>query len=662
VLSFKQYTNIRLVKLLKELKTLKLTLFEDFEIYSQEAETFLKNHFNIKSLESYGIHNKETAEVAAGLLGYLKNTQSGHITNLKRIIQRKAEQTLQMDISTINNLEILKNIRTGEKEGSLLNVLDKTHTAFGGRLFKKWLLNPLVKKEQIQERLDLVEYFIHKEQLRINVEKLLRQTKDIERIISRITLHTENPKDVILLKDSLIKLIEIKEVLQEESEKEVKVKKILKNIKSKKLKELNNIIEKTLVEEPPTDPKQGSLIKKGVNQKLDSLKEEILGSQEWIAELETKEKAKTNIPSLKVRYNKVFGYYIEVSKSYAEKVPKEYLRKQTLVNAERYITAELKEHEEKVLKAEEEINDLEYEIFKKLITKIKEYVEPIQKSAREVAKLDILISFSNTAIENAYTKPKIHTGDSLEIIEGRHPVVEKAIENPFIPNSLTMDSQEKQVYILTGPNMAGKSVFARQIALIAILAQCGSYVPAKRASIGIIDKVFVRSGASDFISSGMSTFMVEMVETANILNNATTKSLIILDEVGRGTGTKDGIAIATAVAEYLIYNPENKHPKTLFATHYHELQSLEKEYPNKVTNIRMAVKEEKNKVIFLHKVVKGAANHSYGIEVAKLAGIPEKVIKRSKELLKNNFKEASVIKNKPFKQSNPLIEEIKKIN
>lgn len=661
ILSFKQYTDTKLIKLLKDLKSLKITLFEDFDIYAQEAESFIKDHFNIKSLESYGINNQEIAKTVAGLLGYLKTTQNGHITNLKKIIHKKENQTLQMDIATINNLEIIKNLKTGNKEESLINIIDKTNTAFGGRLFKSWILNPLVNKKQIEKRLSLVEYFIHKENLRRRIENILKDTRDVERIISRITLNTENPKDVILLKESLINIIKIYRLLKNTNNKQIQ--KINKKINKKQLEDLVKNIEKTLVEDPPADPKQGSLIKKGINSKLDNLKKQILGSQEWIVQLEEKEKNLTKIPSLKVRYNKVFGYYIEVSKSYSKKVPKQYLRKQTLVNAERYITPELKEHEEKILKAEEQINNIEYKIFKNLLEKIKEYVEYIQTSTKKIAKLDVLISFSNIAIENNYTKPKLNNRDKLEIIEGRHPVVERTIESPFIPNSIKMNSKENQFYILTGPNMAGKSVFARQIALIVILAQSGSYVPAKYANIGIVDKVFVRSGASDFISTGLSTFMVEMVETANILNNSTNKSLIILDEVGRGTGTKDGIAIAKAIAEYLIENPEGKNPKTLFATHYHELQKLEKEYPHKIKNIKMVVKENSNGVIFLHKVSRGAANHSYGIEVAKLAGIPNQVIKRANELLeKHNAPKIRVTKTKNNQMISKVLKELKKIN
>lgn len=601
----------------------------------KEYETILNEHFKISSIESFGIHNKsESIKAAAHLLSYLKDTQKTDLIHIKKIKPHTPEDNLILDKATISNLELLNTIRDNNKKGSLLTHLDNTNTAMGGRLLKQWLLQPLVDQQRIQERLDAVEYFIVNSAEFTQTKYFLSSINDIERLLSKVSIGIANPRDLINLKETLTSVLELKELLKDTNNKYIS--KLMYNIDNS-LCNVITTITTIIMEEPPIDTKQGGIIKQGVSNELDQLKKHIENSKEWLEELETKERQRTGISSLKVRFNKIFGFYIEVSKANLTSIPKDYIRKQTLVNAERFITPELKTHEELVLSAEEKINTIEYKLFLTTCEYVLGFHTQLQNAASAVGKLDCIWSFAFVAKTESYCKPQITLDDKINIIEGKHPVVEKEIyPTQFVPNDTYLNNENTQLHIITGPNMAGKSVYIRQVAIIVLMAQMGSYVSAKEASIGIVDKIFVRSGTADAIASGLSTFMVEMIETANILNNATSKSLIVMDEIGRGTSTYDGISIAWAISEYLINNTQNIKPKTLFATHYHELIELEKLYKDSIKNYQMAVclDEETKEPVFLHKIITGGAQNSYGIAVAKLAGLPSDIIKRAQELIK----------------------------
>jgi len=544
-----------------------------------------------------------------------------------------------MDINTINNLELFESNKIGTRKTkslSLFNVIDKTKTPMGARLLKQLLLFPSIKKSEIDNRLNSVEELIQNNKVRTNITEYLKQVSDIQRLSSKIALENANARDILDLKSSLVASLNILNLIKNNE----KINWIIDSNSTKKLIEtisyLCTQIRDTLKPEPPILTKTGKMIKDGVNQELDDLKASIFDSQQWIAKLENIERVKTGIKKLKVGFNSIFGYYIEISKIHIDKIPPEYIRKQTLVNSERYITEELKFKEEIVLNAQDKINELEYKIFISLVSKINEYSKFIQKVSDIIAKIDYLQSFATKAIESNYIKPHIQKiqNFNIEIIEGRHPVVEETLETgKFTPNEthLTKDSM---CHLITGPNMAGKSTYIRQVAIIQLLAQIGSYIPAYSGKISIVDAIYTRIGAGDALAQGLSTFMVEMIETAKILRNATKNSLIILDEVGRGTGTLDGLSIARAVVEYIVNTIGGK---TLFATHFHELIKLENELKG-FTNFHIEINDNKKELKFLHKLKKGGTDKSYGLEVAKMAGIPKEVIAKAQKLINKNTK------------------------
>ncbi len=625
------YNDSELLKILRTEKNLNIFPFTSYSYYSSNANDFLCKHFGIKTLESFGIDDKKFAqESAAALLGYLKETQKGNIIHIKKISPFFNEQSLVLDRSSMINLELFSTIRDHDTRGSLLSIIDNTFTAMGGRLLKYWIKKPLTQKEKIEERLDSVEELMNKSDSREILNEHLRQIPDIERLLSRLSVNLGNARDLVNLKTALMSSLQIKNICT--SFTSPLLQNSSRNI-SQEIESIISYIEKSIVDEPPISIREGRMIREGISSELDNLRLRIHKSKEWIQVLEKTEKEKTGIGSLKVKFNKVFGFYIEISKTNLHLVPDNYLRKQTLVNGERFITKELKEHEEIILTAEERINEIEYQLFLKALDYILSKTEVIQYTAESIAVVDCICNFSSISEKGRYTRPKLLFSGEIRIKEGRHPVVEKLLEDtPFVPNDVTLDNVSQSLLLITGPNMAGKSVFIRQTALLVLMAQMGCFVPAKSAHISIVDRIFVRSGASDVITSGLSTFMVEMVETAYILNNATSNSLIIMDEIGRGTSTYDGISIAWAVAEHLVTSIKPS-PKVLFATHYHELQSLEKQYPNHIKNFHMAVTQNNGSPIFLHTILPGGASHSFGVAVAKLAGVPEGVISKAYEIL-----------------------------
>lgn len=627
------YNDAALLKLLKGVQGMNIFPYSQFESFASDAKRFLTRHFNVKTLDGFGVQNQDFAlESAAALLGYLKETQKGNISHIKKLSPLGKDDGLILDRSTMINLELFSTIREHDTRGSLLSILDQTLTAMGGRLLKHWLKKPLIDKKTIEDRLDAVELFSEKTELREMLRDQLREIPDIERLLSRLSVNLGNARDLVNLKLALKTILQTKKMFRSLDRVEGNLLTHIVNNISSDLENVVEHIEKVIVDEPPITTREGRMIREGVHHELDKLRNRINKSKDWIMELERTEKERTGITSLKVRFNKVFGFYIEVSKSYLHLVPEDYQRKQTLVNGERFITQELKEHEEIILTAEERINDLEYKIFTETLASVLENTEIIQNAAESVAVLDCLSSFSYLAEKERYTRPKLLYSGEIRIKQGRHPVVEKLTDTPFVPNDATLDNVSQSLLLITGPNMAGKSVFIRQVALIVLMAQIGSFVPAQSAHISIADRIFVRSGASDVITSGLSTFMVEMVETAHILNNATKNSLIVMDEIGRGTSTYDGISIAWAVAEYLVKFIKPS-PKVLFATHYHELQRLEEGYPKQIKNFHMAVADDKGSPVFLHTILPGGASHSFGVAVAKMAGVPEQVIDKANEML-----------------------------
>lgn len=591
-----------------------------------EPENILCEQFKVRNLEGFGIAKMKLGiKAAANLVVYLKDTQKSQLAHINKLSLHNPFCYMILDEATIRNLDLVYNWQTRGKDGTLLSVLDKTATAMGARLLRQWLLHPLIDLEGIKKRLEAVEYFYEKDGLRNILRSKLIKILDIERILSRIGCNRANGRDLIGLKESLEVAEEIKfEVRNSKFENSN-----LFEEENEALKEVIEVIEKNIANDPPISIVEGGIIKEGVNQELDELRKISSGGKDWIANLQAKERQRTGINSLKIKFNRVFGYYIEVSNSNIKSVPNDYMRKQTLVNGERFITPELKEYEEKVLSADEKIKDIEYKIFNDLVKKMANYFEDIQMVAKEIAKLDVLLNFAQVSRENNYVLPVYDEDNSIRIKDGRHPVIEKMRGVDFVPNDSHFDHKTHELLLLTGPNMAGKSVYLRQNALIILMAQIGCYVPAAAAELSIIDRIFTRVGASDNIAYGQSTFMVEMQEAANILNNATERSLIIFDELGRGTSTYDGVSIAWAVVEF-IHN--NIKAKTLFATHYHELAQLANKL-SKIQNYRVAVLENQEGVVFLHKVIKGGVDRSYGIEVAKLAGLPFELIERAKEIL-----------------------------
>jgi DNA mismatch repair protein MutS len=615
-----------------------LTKLEDWVFKYDYAFETLTNHFQTQSLKGFGIDDIELGVICAGaVMHYLQETQKTKLIHIKKISRYNTGDYMLLDSATKRNLEIAVSYLGETTYGTLFSVIDKTQTPMGARLLKKWVLRPLKKIEPIRKRLESVKELYENSNLRKNLFEILGEIGDVERLISRIAIRSHipgttgraNPKDLINLKESLKKIPKIKSLLSNSSSETLqKIHKLLNP-----LQEVVDLIENAIVDDPPSTVSDGGVIRDGYNAELDELRFIARSSKEFIANLQQKERERTGIPSLKIDYNSVFGYYIEVTKAHLDKIPEDYIRKQTLVNAERFITPELKEYEEKIFTAEEKISALEAELFNQIREKVSGYTEEIQRNAQLIAMLDCFVSLAEVAVKNNYTCPIVDESDVIEIKGGRHPVVEKILPlgEKFVPNDVFLDNGENQILIITGPNMSGKSVFLRQVGLIVLLAQIGSFVPADYARVGIVDRIFTRVGASDNIAGGESTFLVEMHEMANILNNATPKSLILLDEVGRGTSTFDGISIAWAITEYI---HENIKAKTIFATHYHELNELAELFP-RIKNFKADVKELGDKIIFLHKIVPGYADHSYGIEVAKMAGLPQEVTERAKEILIN---------------------------
>ncbi len=625
------YNDPEVLKILKTIRELTIFLFPSWEKSRKYAYTDLKKHFGVKTLEAFQIENKQFAqETCNALLSYLKETQKSSLPHINSIVLIPSNDYVLLDRSTIINLELFTTIRERDGKGSLLQVIDHTHTAMGGRLFRSWLTHPLKNKKTIESRLDATEEILKNDMQFRKLDSFLSEVTDIERTFSRVGVGMGNARDLISLKAALTLTMSVKHSLIDT--KSILFNKTQKNI-STKLHKVIDLIEKTIVEDPPIQLKDGGILKPDIDSRVDELRIIVNKGKEWIAAQEVMERKQTGINTLKIRYNQVFGYFIEVSKSNLAAVPNHYFRKQTLVNGERFITEELKQKEEIILRAEDEMKLIEYELYKSVLEEIVSEAEIIQKAADAIAIVDCIVSNAITAKNLRYVRPTIVYSHELIITEGRHPVVEKVLSSgTFVPNNTRLGNPTRSLTLLTGPNMAGKSVYLRQVALITLLAHIGSYVPAKKALVPIVDSIFVRSGASDMITSGLSTFMVEMVETAFILNHATSNSLIIMDEIGRGTSTFDGVSIAWAVAEYLIkkFSPS---PKTLFATHYHELIDLAEKYPKKISNAHMEVSHKGNEPVFTHTLMDGPAYESYGVEVAKLAGVPIDVVTRAQELL-----------------------------
>ena len=606
-------------------------------IYSLEPHYFdddlcrkcLMKHFGVNSLSGLGVEEFPNGVIAAGsLLSYLYDTQKIPLSHFTHIEPYLVNRYMLLDSSTRRNLELTETLREKQKRGSLLWVLDKTRTAMGARMLRSFLEQPLIHKNEMEERLDAVEAFCSNPVARDEIREYLNPIYDLERLLGKVSYKTANPRDLIAFRNSMEMLPHIKTVLKElPGTANEKIEQEMDG-----LEDLYLLICDSIEEEPPITIREGGMIKAGYNEDIDNLRRAKTEGKNWLAELENAERERTGIKNLRVKYNKVFGYYLEVTKSYLNMVPEDYIRKQTLTNAERYTMPRLKELEDTILNAEDKLCTLEYDLFCEIRDRIAGEIERIQTTAKAVARLDVFCSFSLVAEQNHYVRPVLNEKGQINIKDGRHPVVEKMIEHDmFIPNDTYLDNNSHQIAVITGPNMAGKSTYMRQTALIVLMAQGGSFVPARQAAIGIVDRIFTRVGASDDLASGQSTFMVEMSEVANILRNATRNSLLILDEIGRGTSTFDGLSIAWAVIEH-ISNRKLLGAKTLFATHYHELTELEGKM-NNVNNYCIAVKEKGDDIVFLRKIIKGGADKSYGIQVARLAGVPDMVIDRAKEIV-----------------------------
>jgi len=591
----------------------------------QVSEEKLKDFFKVKSLSSFGLDVVCAGwGAAAAILDYLKETQKSSLDHINRINPYHTSEFMFIDSSTRNNLELIQTIRDKSYKGSLLWVLDKTKTSMGARLLRQWILQPLLNIEKINKRLEAVEELFSDAMLRSELGRQIKEISDVERVTGRIASASANARDLIALKQSLEQLPKLKNIL-----KEVKSGRLKEIHAAPDFSEIRDLISNSIFDDPPFVLKEGGLIKEGYDSELDEVKMAAREGKDWIAKLENEERLRTGIKSLKVGYTKVFGYYIEVTNANLAQVPQNYIRKQTLVNCERFITPELKEKESLVLNADERMKETEYKVFCDIRSKIAEQTPKLQALAHILAQIDVLLSLAEVAVENHYSRPAISDNQNIKVVEGRHPVVEKTIGGyQFVPNNLEMEEENSRFLLITGPNMAGKSTYMRQTALICLLAQIGSFVPAKKAELCIIDRIFTRIGAMDDIFSGQSTFMLEMTEASNILHNATKKSLIILDEIGRGTATFDGMSIAAAIAEYI---HKNIKAKTMFATHYHEITQLADKHPG-MKNLNVLVKEESDHITFLHKIVEGPADRSYGIQVAKLAGMPKEIVDRAKEI------------------------------
>ena len=652
-----------------------VTRRSDWEFSRETAYQKLIDHFCTASLEGFGCEDIGPSLNAAGaLINYLNETQRTSLTHINKIEKYSSHNHLILDYSTQQSLELVKTARTHQKEGSLLGVIDRTKTPMGGRLIKGWLVSPLCKSGDITIRQDGVEELYNNKNRSREIRELLGDVYDIERISAKINFGRANARDLISLKQSLSLLPKLKSAVSVCNSSILRLCHDALDV----LEEVRVLISTSIVPEPPQSVRDGGIILEGYDHDLDELRNISRNGKSWIAGFQSKETDRTGISSLKVGYNKVFGYYIEITNVHKERIPETYIRKQTLKHAERYITPELKEYETKVLTADERAKELEYEAFQKIREEVSAYTERMQKTADVIAHLDGLSTLANIAVDNGYTRPEISDGLSLRIVDGRHPVLDKTLmAEKFVPNDIDINGTDKQIMVITGPNMAGKSTYIRQVALLVLMAQMGSFIPAKEATIGVVDRIFTRVGAMDELARGQSTFMVEMNEAANILNNATKRSLIILDEVGRGTSTFDGVSIAWALTEYVY---EHLKSRTLFATHYHELTELALLFPG-IRNYNIAVREWEDEIIFLRKIVEGGADKSYGIHVARLAGMPGEVIQRARVILANleaetldadgNPKFASIKnkeENKPKQMTlfnppeNQVIEEIKNLD
>ena len=629
-----------------------ISVIDEWLLSYEESNRILKKHFKVRSLKGFGCENLKLGVTAAGaIFQHVKaslHSSLGHVTNLKPIHD---EGVMGIDSFSVKNLEVFRSLSTQGSHGTLIDLLDDTVTNGGGRKLKQWLSRPLNNINRLNNRLNVVNAFVNEKNQLNKFRIILKDVLDIERILGKVNQGKSTPRDIIGLKQSLSKVPEIKELLL--------------NMDNKYLNEaastfvdtesIVSLITSQFNDEVPAQIKQGNVFRKGINKKLDDLRRLMEGGKEWIDELEKNERNRTGANRLKIGFNKVFGYYIEISKSQQNNIPDEYIRKQTLVNSERYITAELKEYEEKVLSAEEHILSIEIELYSICCSKILEKVELIQTNAIILNRLDVLLTFAHLAIQNRYIKPRLSDSPYLKITDSRHPVVEQLLPSSerFISNSIDLNTTTNQIHLITGPNMAGKSTYLRQIGLIVLMAQIGSFVPAKEAEIGIVDHLFTRVGASDNLAGGESTFLVEMIEASNIVHNATPKSLILLDEIGRGTATFDGLSLAWSITEYL-HNNESVAARTLFATHYHELTKLDKTL-ERLENYHASVKESEDEIIFLKKILPGPGNKSYGIHVAKMAGLPQIILDRANEILLHHIKNSKEKGNYLPKRNNDQI-------
>ncbi len=614
---------------------------EDWMTDFKSCVDVLRDQYNVQSLDGFGLSEPTLIVAAGAVLNYVRQSRYEAPTHIREPKVYHLGNYMVLDPGTIRNLEIFKNLKDGSASGSLINLLDDTSTPMGARLLRQWVSYPLLEPKEISKRADTIQAFCENGISRADLRELLKKVGDIERIAGKISLKSVLPRDLVQLRSSIEQLPSILGLL---TDIDTELSQEIRGIDD--LSYVAHAIAAVIVDSPPPTIRDGGVIREGYNSELDDLRDIRLHGKEWIAQIEERERKNTGISNLRVSYNKVFGYYIEITKSQLEKVPLNFVRKQTLVNAERFITEELKDYEFKVLNAQDRILELELEIFDLLRTKLIEVIPRLQQAARAIATLDVVTSLAEIAAKRGYSRPEVNATDEISIIEGRHPVVETfdTLET-YVPNDVVLNRTSDQILIITGPNMAGKSTYMRQVALMVIMAQIGGFIPASKASIGVVDRIFTRIGAADYLAFGQSTFMVEMNETADILHNATDRSLVLLDEIGRGTSTFDGLSIAWAVTEHLHDRPGGG-PRTMFATHYHELidVALVKE---RVKNYTIAVREWKDRIIFLRKIVPGGTNRSYGIQVAKLAGIPEAVITRAREILENLEKEEIDPKGKP---------------
>ncbi|MBN1233595.1 MAG: DNA mismatch repair protein MutS [Candidatus Coatesbacteria bacterium] len=625
-----------------------ITLIPDYYFMFHQAEKAILDYFGLSNLDGWGIESKPMIRVIGAITTYLSANKKDALLHVEAVEVISSNDYLKIDRSTLSHLEILHSKRERDSSRSLAGILDKTDTPMGARLLREWLTFPLYSISKIKTRHDIVDFFTEDGLFLAEIKSILSKISDLERILGKLAMDKANPRQILNIATAIRSHQKILNLIGEKN-----ITKLYEALKTVNLSNIAEDIEQTIQESPPLQVGDGTTIKEGVSEELDSYKKLTKNAQEIIAQIENRERKRTGVDRLKVKYNKVFGYYIEIPKSFKGELPEDFIRKQTTLNAERYFTAEIKEYEEKIYSADEKINEIENGLFKILNSRIRKSMHNLKHLSKIIASLDVLCSFAKCARDFTYIRPEINDSNSLEIIEGRHPVIEQLMPyESFIPNDLFINPPEIQTIILTGPNMAGKSTYLRQIALIALMAQAGSFVPAVSARIGLIDRLFTRVGASDDILSGASTFLVEMNETAYILNHSTNKSLILLDEIGRGTSTYDGLSIAWAVVEYINDTP-NKKAKTIFATHYHELTILE-ESAKGIINYTVAVQETEDKVLFLRKVRKGYSDRSYGIHVAKMAGLPKSVIKRANTILSELEKEQKMLKSQIDTGSNDV--------